>query len=81
MTSLDATAARLAAFGPVVDRIRERAAAIDPVRVLLTLLAVLPFVLGWSARKVFVLLWLILAHVGAAVVVGWQAGAARAGGG
>lgn len=61
------------------ERIRTTAAAVSPATVLLVLLAALPWVLGWAARMVWRVAWLVLAHLGAAVVVGWRAGAKRAG--
>jgi hypothetical protein len=53
-----------------VDRIGVRAREIDPVRLLLTLLAAPLIVLGWSAAK----LWGALAWSLAAVQVGWEEG-------
>lgn len=62
-----------------VERIRATAAAVNPATVLLVLLAALPWLLGWTARLVWRVAWLVLAHLGAAAVVGWRAGAKRGG--
>jgi len=61
-----------------IERIRTTAAAVSPATVLLVLLAALPWALGWTARLAWRVVWLVLAHAGAAVVVGWRAGAKRA---
>lgn len=55
-----------------VDRIRARARAIDPVRLLLTLLAAPLVALGWTTAKLFTVLWACLAWSLAAVQVGWE---------
>mgnify|MGYP006976779523 CR=1 FL=1 len=54
-----------------LDRIEERTRTADPRRVLLTLLLVVPFVLGWLACKT----WLAMVYLWSAVVAGWQAAA------
>ncbi len=51
-----------------VEQISTQARQADPVRVLLTLIAVIPFIVGWSAGKA----WLALAWLCTAVRVGWQ---------
>ena len=55
-----------------VDRIGARAAQVDPLRLLLMLLAAPLIALGWSAAK----LWGALAWSIAAVQVGWETGRA-----
>lgn len=49
-------------------RIEERAVKADPRKVLLTLLLIVPFMLGWIVRKV----WMALVYLWSAVVAGWQ---------
>ncbi|MBX6382174.1 MAG: hypothetical protein IRZ07_04240 [Microbispora sp.] len=51
-----------------VDRIDAEARKLDPARVLLTVLAVIPFVLGWLLGKA----WLVVAWLWTAAVVGWR---------
>lgn len=64
MTTLDVTLAR----------IRSRRAEIDPLRVLQVLLIALPWLLGWVARKVAIVSWVVLSFLWVALVVGWAAG-------
>jgi hypothetical protein len=69
------------AAGVLAERIRRRAATITPGAVAMALVAT-PFLMtGWVARKTLGAVWLVVAHLGAAVVVGWQAGARRPDGG
>lgn len=63
MTTLTAT----------VDRINERAAAVDWRRVLLTVLMVLPFIVFATARYVVRAVGWILAWLWAAGMEGWEA--------
>lgn len=51
-----------------VGRIQTEARQLDPVKVLLTLIAVIPFALGWVAGKT----WMAFAWLLVAVRVGWQ---------
>lgn len=51
-----------------VDRIGEKAQTLAPGKVLLTVLIAILYVPGWVAGK----LWLALAWMGTAVMVGWQ---------
>jgi hypothetical protein len=51
-----------------VERINTEARQLDPATVALTVLLFVPFVLGWTTRKV----WMVLAWLWTAVVVGWQ---------
>jgi hypothetical protein len=55
-----------------VDRITERARRIDPLRLLLTVLAAPLVALGWTAGKVVTVVWVVLAWSLAAVQVGWE---------
>lgn len=64
-----------------LSRTQVEARQIDVGKVLLTLLLVVPFVLGWSARMaVRGTVW-SLSFAGAACKVGWQAAAPPARGG
>ncbi|WP_433233740.1 hypothetical protein [Actinomadura nitritigenes] len=58
-----------------VDRIRAEARELRPGRGLLTLLFLIPFLLGWSVGA----LWTGLAWMWAAVVAGYRQGAGRTG--
>lgn len=51
-----------------VERIDTEARQLDPVKVLLTVIAAIPFVLGWIVGKT----WLALAWLLTAARVGWQ---------
>lgn len=62
------------AAGAIAERIRRRAATITPGAVALALVATPLVMLGWAARKILGGVWVVAAHLGAAVVVGWQAG-------
>lgn len=73
-TAVFARAARTA------DQIREESRQLDPVRVLLTLAMVLPLVVGWSARKVFLVVWTCFSWTWTAVVVGWRMAGPQGGG-
>lgn len=67
-------AARAAA---VADQVREESRQLDPVKVVLTLLMVVPFAVGWTVGKLGRGVWLVLAWTWTAAVVGWRAAAAR----
>lgn len=69
------------AFAVTTARIRTRARSMRPSTAALALVALVPYLLGWTARIIVGLLWAIVAHLGAAVVVGWQAGSRRPDGG
>lgn len=61
--------------------VRAEQKRIDVVKALLSLLLVLPFVIGWTARMVVrVVVW-ALSFAVAAVKVGWRAAAATPKGG
>jgi hypothetical protein len=62
---------------PAVDRIRARAADVDWPKLLLTVLLIIPFALGWTARMVVRTVGWILAFAWASVVEGYQAGAGQ----
>lgn len=55
-----------------IDKIDERARNINLLRVLLSAIAGVFFVLGWAARFVFAFAGLVLRWILAAVVVGWE---------
>lgn len=57
-----------------VERIRVEAAKLDPVKVLLWLLAAPFLLLGWTARAT----WFVLSMAIAAAKVGWETGPSRA---
>lgn len=65
MVSMDAT----------VTQIQIQRAAIDPVRVALTLLAAFFFTPGWIARKVVIAIWWVVSYAAAGIMVGWRAAA------
>jgi hypothetical protein len=56
----------------MADQVREESRRLDPVKVALTLVMVVPFVLGWTAAKVVQLAWKVLAVLWTAAVVGWR---------
>ncbi|MFI6883379.1 hypothetical protein [Streptosporangium canum] len=51
-----------------VERIDAEARQLDPRRALLTIVLAVPFLLGWVARKT----WMVLAWLWTAVLIGWQ---------
>lgn len=53
------------------DRVRREAAQLDPVKALLTVLLVVPFVLGYAVR----LVWVVVALLWTGGVVGWRTAA------
>jgi len=73
MTAVFARAGRMA------DQVRDEARRLDPAKVALTLLFVVPFVLGWLAGVVWRVLWTVFAWTWTAMVVGFRT--ARGGGG
>lgn len=58
--------------GRKADQVREEARRLDPVKAVLTLLLVLPFLAGWVAGALVRALWAVLATSWAAVVVGFR---------
>lgn len=58
-----------------MDRINSRARQYQLGKSLVALATLLPFLLGWSARKLVLVVWVVLAWLWAAVVVGWQSAA------
>jgi hypothetical protein len=57
----------------VADDVRAQAAKADPMKALLTVLALLPFLLGYVAALVVRAVWTALVWAWAAAVVGWRA--------
>ena len=62
----------LSQAGAVADKVRDEQRQLDPVRVLLTLLMVVPFVLGWTVAKLAGVLWLVVSYLWTSAVVGWR---------
>lgn len=58
----------MAIVGVSVDATRPKVPQVEIARALLTVLAVLPFLLGWTVAKA----WLSLTWLWAAVLTGWQ---------
>lgn len=66
------TTAVFAKAGRVAEQVREESRQLDPVKVVLTLLMVVPFVCGWTIGKLTRGIWLVLAWTWTAAVVGWR---------
>ncbi len=60
-----------------IGRISDEARQIQFSRGLLTLIAAVLYAIGWTARKVFVVLWLVFAWSWAAVRLGWREAAPK----
>jgi hypothetical protein len=58
--------------GLVTEQVRAEARQLDPAKVVLTLLMVVPFILGWTVSKVFGAVWLVCSFAWTATVVGWR---------
>lgn len=71
------TAAVFARAGRMAEQVREESRQLDPAKVVLTLLMVVPFALGWLAGKLARGVWLVLAWTWTALVVGWRTAQAR----
>ena len=61
-----------ARVGAVTDQVRAEARKLDPLKVLLTLLMVVPFVVGWLAAQTVRAFWFVAAFAWTAVIVGWR---------
>jgi hypothetical protein len=70
--------ARAGSFG---DQVRAEARRVDPAKALLTVLALVPFLLGWLAAQTVRAVWAVLSWTWAAVVVGWRTAYGQADGG
>lgn len=55
-----------------LERIRTGAREVDPVKVMLTIVAAIPYALGWIAAKVCLAAWRVLSWMATAARVGWQ---------
>lgn len=55
-----------------LERIQAQASEIDPVKVAVSIVAAIPYVLGWVIAKVFTVAWVVLSWTIAAGRVGWQ---------
>lgn len=64
----------------LADDVRAEAKRIDPAKALLTLLFLVPFVLGWLAAQTVRGSWTVVSWLWAAVVVGWRTAYGRADG-
>ncbi|WP_433225583.1 hypothetical protein [Actinomadura formosensis] len=71
------TTAVFARAGAMADQVREEARRLDPVKALMTVLLVLPFLLGWVAGAVVRAVWAVLATVWAALAVGFRTALGR----
>lgn len=56
----------------ITDRVRDESRDLDPARVLLTIVAVIPFALGWLVGVAARALWIVVAWAWAAAVVGFR---------
>lgn len=66
------TATLFARAGRTADQVRAEARELDPAKVLLTILFVLPFVLGWLAGMTVRATWTVFAWTWTAMVVGFR---------
>lgn len=55
-----------------VDQVRDQARDYDPRRAALTVVALLPFVVGWLVGIAFQTVWVMLAWAWAATMVGFR---------
>lgn len=58
--------------GKMADQVREESRHLDPVKVALTLLMVVPFVLGWTVGQISRGVWTVFAWLWTAGVVGFR---------
>lgn len=65
----------------LADDVRAEARRVDPVKAFLTVLFVVPFVLGWLAATLMRVVWTAVSWTWAAVVVGWRTAYGRVDGG
>lgn len=66
------TAAVWARAVRTADQVREEARRLDPAKVLLTALLLLPFALGWLAGALVRAVWAVLSTTWAALAVGFR---------
>lgn len=67
------TSAFVTGVGRTVEAVRAEAKQLDPAKVALTLLMVLPFVIGFVAKKTVGVVWLVVSWLWTAALVGWRA--------
>lgn len=60
-----------------IARIGAEARQVEFRRAFLTVLAAILYAIGWTARKIFVVAWLVLAWSWTAVRLGWREAAPR----
>jgi hypothetical protein len=60
-----------------IGRISEEAKQLQFGRGLLTIIAAILYAIGWTARKVFVVAWLVISWSYAAVRLGWREAAPK----
>lgn len=65
--------------GRVADQVREESRQLDPVKVLLTLLMIPFFVLGWTAGQTLRVCWTVFAWAWTAGVVGFRSARGESG--
>lgn len=58
----------MATLYATADQVYRESIKLDPMKVFLTLLLVIPFVIGWSARVV----WVLIALLWTGVALGWK---------
>lgn len=75
------TPAMLVRAGAVREQVRVEVRRVDPAKALLTVLALVPFLLGWLAAQTVRACWAVISWTWAAVVVGWRTAHDRSGGG
>jgi hypothetical protein len=71
----------MVSLSATVDQVRAEARQVDVAKLLLTLLLLPFFVLGWSARMVWRSFCFVVSFAGASARVGWRAAAPRSKGG
>jgi uncharacterized membrane protein len=67
--------------GAMTDQVRAEARRIDPAKIVLTVLFLVPFVVGWLAAQTVRACWAVVSWTWAALVVGWRTAYGRADGG
>lgn len=65
----------------IAGQVEKERSELDPVKVLLTLAMVLPFVVGWVIGAVFKALWIVVSWVYTAGKVGFKSAMGDQGGG
>jgi hypothetical protein len=75
------TAAVFAKADRLAEQVREESRQLDPAKVVLTVLMVVPFVLGWVAAQTMRACWAVISWTWTALVVGWRTAYGRTEGG